>query len=79
MITVCDSAACEPCPVWFGNSLKVHWGLTDPSSLKGSNEDIANGFRHTINILKTRIEKLMDVDMNDSDKIIDIFMQLGNE
>jgi arsenate reductase len=81
VITVCDSAAGESCPVWFGKSIKVHWGLTDPSSLQGSDEDIANAFRHTINILKNRIEKLMvtNVDMQDRDQVISVFQQLGND
>ena len=48
MITVCDSAAGETCPVWFGKSVKVHWGLSDPSKLTGSEDAIADAFRATI-------------------------------
>lgn len=79
VITVCDSAAGESCPIWFGKSVKVHWGLADPSSLKCSEEEIAKGFRNTISLLKNRIEKLMvkDLDMNDRNQVITAFEQLG--
>ena len=63
VITVCDSAAEEPCPVWFGDAVKVHWGLADPSALAGSDEDIANAFRQTIQQLSTRINSLLKHDL----------------
>lgn len=62
VITVCDQAAGEQCPVWFGRSLKVHWGLADPSRLEGSDAEIAVGFRTTIATLQQRIERLLEQD-----------------
>jgi arsenate reductase len=58
VITVCDSAAGEPCPLWFGQCAKVHWGLADPSRMAGEESAIRNAFVETIATLKNRIEKL---------------------
>ncbi|TRY31460.1 arsenate reductase ArsC [Aliiglaciecola sp. M165] len=58
VITVCDSAAAETCPVWFGNSLKIHWGLSDPSKLDGSDEEKADAFRACIEQIKQRVLNL---------------------
>jgi len=44
VITVCDSAAGESCPLWFGDSLRLHWGLRDPSSIKGSEDEVTRAF-----------------------------------
>jgi arsenate reductase len=61
VITVCDSAAGETCPVWFGKSTRVHWGLADPSSLNGSDDEVSNAFHETIQTLRVRIQKLIEV------------------
>lgn len=59
VITVCDSAAGETCPVWFGKSIKVHWGLTDPSKIDGSEEEKAQAFRDTIAEIQQRVTELL--------------------
>lgn len=60
VVTVCDSAAGEACPVWFGKAVKVHWGLKDPSALSSSEEDVKAAFLATIGILEKRIQRLLD-------------------
>ncbi|MCP4863839.1 MAG: arsenate reductase ArsC [Pseudomonadota bacterium] len=61
VVTVCDSAAGETCPVWFGKSVKVHWGLSDPSKVEGSDEQKAAAFRACISEITERVNKLLPV------------------
>lgn len=62
VITVCDSAQGEQCPLWFGKSIKVHWGLEDPSKLLESEEITKAAFLKTIGILEKRIAYLLNFD-----------------
>lgn len=59
VVTVCDSAAGETCPVWFGQAVKVHWGLADPSKIDGSEEEKAAGFRACIAEITDRVNQLV--------------------
>ena len=79
VITVCDQAAGEQCPVWFGRSLKVHWGLADPSRLAGSEEQIAAAFRDTITTLQARITALLEEDLESmpTGQLQQLFTTLG--
>jgi arsenate reductase (thioredoxin) len=45
IITVCDDAANEPCPLWPGRPVTAHWGIADPAAVKGSDSEIARAFR----------------------------------
>lgn len=68
VITVCDSAAKETCPVWFGKALKLHWGLSDPSKLKGTDEQVAAAFRHTIAEITSRTKALLKLPLTQLDQ-----------
>lgn len=61
VITVCDHAANEPCPVWFGNSIQVHWGLPDPSKLTESSDILRRHFFDLMEEIKRRIDVLADL------------------
>jgi arsenate reductase (thioredoxin) len=58
IITVCDNAAGEVCPVWPGNPATAHWGFPDPSQVSGSDIDKRRAFRDVMTGLKKRIDML---------------------
>lgn len=56
VITVCDAAAQESCPVFLGQHQKLHWSTPDPASATGSEEDVNKAFDEAFEMLKARIE-----------------------
>jgi len=54
VITVCDKAAGEACPVYFGPALRSHWGLEDPSDIEGDEASINAAFRATLARIELR-------------------------
>ncbi|TSE20964.1 Glutaredoxin arsenate reductase [Tepidimonas alkaliphilus] len=59
IITVCDQAAGEPCPVWPGHPATAHWGYPDPSALQADDAAKLEAFRHTMQRIKRRLEMLV--------------------
>lgn len=59
VITVCDSAAAEVCPVWPGSSVKVHWGYPDPSNAPGGDEGKRQAFELTRQAIGYRMLQLL--------------------
>lgn len=59
VITVCDSAAGEICPVWPGHPATAHWGYTDPSATQGSDAAKLMAFRDTLALMRRRLEILV--------------------
>ena len=62
VVTVCDSAANESCPVWFGDTVKVHWGLPDPSKLEGTEEEVREAFHAVMDTIERRVQGLLSLD-----------------
>ncbi|MCE1113901.1 MULTISPECIES: arsenate reductase ArsC [Pseudomonas] len=54
VITVCDKAAGEACPVYFGPALKAHWGLEDPSEVVGDEAAVEAAFQATLARIEQR-------------------------
>ncbi len=61
VITVCDQAAAEQCPVWPGRPSTVHWGLADPAAVEGPADERREAFRETRRVLTRRIERLLEL------------------
>ena len=53
--TVCDNAAGETCPVWPGQPMTAHWGVSDPAEAKGNPAEIALAFKNAYRMLFQRI------------------------
>jgi arsenate reductase len=59
LISVCDSAAGEACPVYLGSAVRGHWGLPDPTRVTGSPDAIEAAFEATYAALEKRIRALL--------------------
>ena len=58
VITVCDNAAAEACPLWSGSPVSVHWGIPDPAGLEDEAESRA-AFDRAYDQLKRRVESML--------------------
>jgi protein-tyrosine-phosphatase len=56
IITVCDNAAGEVCPVWPGHPATAHWSYPDPSEGNGGDAQKLEAFRKTLLAIKRRLE-----------------------
>ncbi len=56
VITLCDEAAAEACPVFLGNAVRAHWGLPDPAKAKGSEAEIRMVFEEAYVVLRLRLQ-----------------------
>lgn len=72
VITVCDSAAAETCPVFFagtgGTPVKVHWGYPDPSNAEGGDTGRRRAFELTRQALGYRLLQLLALPLETMDR-----------
>lgn len=61
IITVCDNAAGEVCPVWPGHPATAHWGYADPSAGDAPDDAKREAFRRTMQLIKHRLEMLIQL------------------
>jgi arsenate reductase len=69
IITVCDNAAGEVCPIWPGQPLKAHWGVPDPAAVDGDEAIVALAFADAYRQLNNRISLFVNLPIAELDRL----------
>jgi arsenate reductase len=69
VITVCDQASGELCPVWPGKPVTAHWGMPDPSAVEGTDDDRRRAFMRTYFELQNRLRTFTSFPMEKLDRL----------
>jgi protein-tyrosine-phosphatase len=67
VITVCDNAAGEVCPLWPGQPMTAHWGIADPAAVDGDAEKVA-AFRAALAELAARMKLFVNIPIESLDR-----------
>lgn len=59
IITVCNNAAGETCPVWPGHPATEHWDIADPAGVGSTDEEVRQAFEKAYSVLQKRIAELL--------------------
>ena len=69
IVTVCDNAAGEVCPLWPGRPVTAHWGFPDPAGVEGSDETKRNAFRQTLRQIRNRVQLFLSLPFETLDRM----------
>ena len=69
VITVCDNAAHEVCPIWPGSPLTAHWGFEDPASVEGSDEEKRDAFKKVFHEIRSRVSAFAQLPLESLDHL----------
>jgi arsenate reductase len=64
VITVCDEAAGEVCPIWPGKPMTAHWGFEDPAAFEGSDEDKRKVFGKVYRQIMNRVNQFVNLPLH---------------
>jgi arsenate reductase (thioredoxin) len=69
VVTVCDDAAKEVCPIWPGHPMTAHWGIPDPAEATGNPAEIALAFKDAHRLLNQRISIFVSLPLHSLDQL----------
>lgn len=69
VVTVCDNAAGEICPVWPGHPVTAHWGFPDPAAVEGTDEEKRAVFAQTLRQIRTRVQLFLSLPLETLDRL----------
>src|SRR5579863_6688475 len=69
VLTVCDKAAAEVCPIWPGQPMTAHWGVPDPAAVQGTAAEVERAFREAFVILDRRISLFLCLPLKSLDEL----------
>lgn len=70
IITVCDNAAGEACPVWFGTPMTAHWGVDDPAAVEGDDDVRRHAYMKAFAELRRRTDLLVALPIEKLDRLV---------
>ncbi len=70
VITVCDNAAGETCPLFLGAPVKAHWGVPDPAHYEGTAAEVEAEFTRVFAMLERRVRALVALPLETLDKAV---------
>jgi arsenate reductase len=69
VLTVCDKAAGEVCPIWPGQPMSAHWGVANPTAVTGTQDQIDKAFTDTFLVLQRRITLFLNLPIDKLEKL----------
>jgi arsenate reductase len=69
VITVCDNAAGEMCPLWPGQPITAHWGFPDPAAVEGTEDEKRAAFAHTVRQMRNRVQLFLSLPLETLDSL----------
>ena len=69
VITVCDNAAGEVCPIWPGQPISAHWGFEDPAAVEGTDEEKRASFKKIFHQIRNRVGIFSNLPLTNLDRM----------